>query len=73
MIHRPMSDLARDGLAIVMISCELRETLGMSDRIAVMHGRTIIGELDCTGATQEAILELAPGPPVAAAALTARL
>ena len=49
MIHRPMSDLARDGLAIVMISCELRETLGMSDRIAVMHGRTIIGELDCTG------------------------
>src|SRR5262249_13028407 len=37
-IHRLMSELARDGLAIVMISSELPEILGMSDRIAVMHG-----------------------------------
>jgi rhamnose transport system ATP-binding protein len=60
-IHRLMSDLARDGLAILMISSELPEILGMSDRIAVMHGGTIVGILDRAGATQEAILELALG------------
>jgi rhamnose transport system ATP-binding protein len=60
-IHRLMNELARDGLAIVMISSELPEILGMSDRIAVMHGGTIVGELDRAGATQEAILELALG------------
>jgi rhamnose transport system ATP-binding protein len=60
-IHRLMSDLARDGLAILMISSELPEILGMSDRIAVMHGGTIVGVLDRAGATQEAILELALG------------
>ena len=45
-IHRLMSELAGRGLAILMISSELPEILGMSDRIAVMHGGTIIGELD---------------------------
>ena len=60
-IHRLMSDLAREGLAIVMISSELPEILGMSDRIAVMHGGTIVGVLDRADATQEAILELALG------------
>ena len=44
-----------------MISSELPEILGMSDRIAVMHGGTIVGQLDRAGATQEAILELALG------------
>ena len=60
-IHRLMSELAGRGLAIVMISSELPEILGMSDRIAVMHGGTIVGEFDRAGATQEAILELALG------------
>ena len=60
-IHRLMGDLAAKGLAIVMISSELPEILGMSDRIAVMHGGTIVGTLDREGATQEAILELALG------------
>ena len=44
-----------------MISSELPEILGMSDRIAVMHGGRIVGILDRAGATQEAILELALG------------
>ena len=61
-IHRLMSELAGRGLAILMISSELPEILGMSDRIAVMHGGTIVGDLDRAGATQEAILELALGP-----------
>jgi rhamnose transport system ATP-binding protein len=60
-IHRLMGELAGRGLAIVMISSELPEVLGMSDRIAVMHGGTIVGTLDRAGATQEAILELALG------------
>ena len=60
-IHRLMSELAGRGLAILMISSELPEILGMSDRIAVMHGGTIVGTLDRAQATQEAILELALG------------
>jgi rhamnose transport system ATP-binding protein len=60
-IHRLMGELAAKGMAIVMISSELPEILGMSDRIAVMHGGTIVGTLDRSGATQEAILELALG------------
>jgi rhamnose transport system ATP-binding protein len=60
-IHRLMGELAGKGLAIVMISSELPEILGMSDRIAVMHGGTIVGTLDRSEATQETILELALG------------
>jgi rhamnose transport system ATP-binding protein len=60
-IHRLMCELAGRGLAILMISSELPEVLGMSDRIAVMHGGTIVAVLDRAGATQEAILELALG------------
>ncbi len=60
-IHRLMSELAGAGLAILMISSELPEILGMSDRIAVMHGGTIAGVLDRALATQESILERALG------------
>ncbi len=58
-IHSLMADLAERGLAIVMISSELPELLGMSDRIAVMHGGTIRGTLDRKDATQQSILSLA--------------
>ena len=60
-IHRLMGELAGRGLAILMISSELPEILGMSDRIAVMHGGTIAGVLDRAEATQEEVLELALG------------
>jgi rhamnose transport system ATP-binding protein len=60
-IHRLMSELAGRGLAILMISSELPEILGMSDRIAVMHGGTIVAVLDRKMATQEAVLERALG------------
>jgi rhamnose transport system ATP-binding protein len=60
-IHRLMNELAGRGLAILMISSELPEVLGMSDRIAVMHGGTITDVLDRADATQEAILERALG------------
>jgi rhamnose transport system ATP-binding protein len=44
-----------------MISSELPEILGMSDRIAVMHGGTVVGILDRAEATQEKVLALALG------------
>jgi rhamnose transport system ATP-binding protein len=60
-IHRLMGELARTGLAIIMISSELPEVLGMSDRIAVMHDGRIVGMLSRQEATQEKVLELALG------------
>jgi rhamnose transport system ATP-binding protein len=66
-IHRLMGELAGRGLAILMISSELPEILGMSDRIAVMHDRMVVGVLDRARATQEAVLELALGHGVGSA------
>ena len=60
-IHRIMTELAARGMAIVMISSELPEILGMSDRIAVVHEGTIVATLDRTEATAEAILSWALG------------
>jgi rhamnose transport system ATP-binding protein len=60
-IHGLMMDLAAQGLAIIMISSELPEILGMSDRIAVMHQGTIAGVLSREEATQQKILSLALG------------
>jgi rhamnose transport system ATP-binding protein len=60
-IHRLMGDLAKQGLAIIMISSELPEVLGMSDRIIVMHAGQITGELDRASATPQRVLELALG------------
>jgi rhamnose transport system ATP-binding protein len=60
-IHGLMGDLAAGGMAILMISSELPEVLGMSDRIAVMRGGTIAGILDRAEATQQNVLALALG------------
>ena len=58
-IHRLMVELAERGVAIIMISSELPEVLGMSDRVAVMHGGTVAGILSREEATQQKILSLA--------------
>jgi rhamnose transport system ATP-binding protein len=60
-IHRLMGDLAARGMAILMISSELPEVLGMSDRIAVLRGGALAGILDRAEATQEKVLALALG------------
>ena len=60
-IHALMQDLAERGLAIIMISSELPEILGMSDRIAVMRQGSIAGVLPRAEATPPAILALALG------------
>jgi len=59
-IYLLINELARQGKAILMISSELPEVLGMSDRILVMHEGRITGEIsDVAAATQEGIMELA--------------
>jgi len=60
-IHALMTELAGQGVATLMISSELPEILGMSDRIAVMFGGTIVATLDRAEATQQRILALALG------------
>ncbi|HJZ81211.1 MAG TPA: ATP-binding cassette domain-containing protein, partial [Pyrinomonadaceae bacterium] len=60
-IHAAMSELAAQGMAILMISSDMPEVLGMSDRIVVMRGGTIVGELDRAEADQQKILALALG------------
>ncbi len=60
-IHTLMVDLAERGTAIIMISSELPEILGMSDRIAVMHAGSVAGILSRAEATQQNILSLALG------------
>jgi len=60
-VHALMTELAAQGVAILMISSELPEILGMSDRVAVMHGGTIAGTFDRAEATQEKILAMALG------------
>ena len=60
-IHALMQELAERGLAVLMISSELPEILGMSDRVAVMRGGTIAGVLTRAEATQERVLAMALG------------
>jgi inositol transport system ATP-binding protein len=60
-IYRLMTEFVRSGKAIIMISSELPEILGMSDRIMVMHEGDKAGELSRAEATQEKILHLATG------------
>jgi rhamnose transport system ATP-binding protein len=60
-IHRLMSALAQQGLAILMISSELPEILGMSDRVLVMRQGRIVAEFDRAHADQEAIIGAAMG------------
>ncbi len=60
-IYQLMNQLAANGVAIIMISSELPEVLGMSDRILVMHEGEIAGELSREEATQEQIMHMATG------------
>lgn len=58
-IYRLISELAHRGVAIILVSSELPEILGMSDRVMVMHAGRITGILDKAEADQEKIMALA--------------
>ena len=60
-LYRIMNDLAVQGVAVVMISSELPEILGMSDRILVMCQGRLAGELPGSGSTQEQVMLYATG------------
>lgn len=60
-IYKLMNELAEQGVSIIMISSELEEVLGMSDRVMVMHEGRSNGILDISEATQEKIMALATG------------
>ena len=62
-IYQLMNQLTESGKAIIMISSELPEVIGMSDRILVMHQGRITGEVRNTdNVTQEQLMELAIAP-----------
>lgn len=60
-IYQLMNELTERGVAIIMVSSELPEILGMSDRILVVHEGKVNGELLKENATQEKIMTLATG------------
>jgi ribose transport system ATP-binding protein len=60
-IYRTMDELARGGITILMVSSDLEEVIGMSDRVVVMHERQIKGILDRNELSQERIGNLMTG------------
>ncbi|OTN77721.1 hypothetical protein A5886_002822 [Enterococcus sp. 8G7_MSG3316] len=60
-IYQLMNELAERGIAIIMVSSDLPEILGVSDRIIVLHEGQIAGELSKEDATQETIMTYATG------------
>ncbi len=60
-VHEFMSGMAAEGMAIIMISSELPEILGMSDRVAVMHEGRLVALMDRAEASEENILKAATG------------
>jgi rhamnose transport system ATP-binding protein len=60
-VHALLSDLAAEGIAVLMISSELSEVLGMADRVLVMHEGRLTAELSKEEATEEKVLQAATG------------
>jgi len=60
-IYALMDELAAAGTAILMISSDMEEVLGMSDRVLVMHEGRLAGQLDRSALSEEAIMRLATG------------
>ncbi|HYO38370.1 MAG TPA: sugar ABC transporter ATP-binding protein [Nocardioidaceae bacterium] len=60
-VHRLMSSLAGEGVAIVMVSSELPEVLGMADRVLVMREGRIVAEIPRAEATEESVMFAAMG------------
>ena len=65
-VHRLLGELAAKGLAILMISSELPEVLGMADRVFVMREGRLMREFSRAEATQESIMLAATGQASAA-------
>ncbi|GIH22858.1 ribose import ATP-binding protein RbsA 1 [Acrocarpospora phusangensis] len=62
-VHRLLSELAVGGIAVLMISSELPEVLGMADRVLVMHEGRLVAEIPREDATEETVMAAATGRP----------
>jgi rhamnose transport system ATP-binding protein len=60
-VHRLLSELAGQGVAVVMVSSELPEVLGMADRVLVMHEGRLVREIARADATEESVMFAATG------------
>jgi ribose transport system ATP-binding protein len=60
-IYRHMTTLAQQAVGIIMVSSDMEEVVGMSDRVVVMHEGRIAGVLDKAQITEESIIQLATG------------
>jgi rhamnose transport system ATP-binding protein len=60
-VHRLLSRLAADGVAVLMISSDLPEVLGMADRVLVMHEGRLVAEIPRAEATEESVMAAATG------------
>ncbi len=65
-VHAFMAELAAEGLAVIMVSSEIPEVMGMSDRVIVMREGRIVSELAGPALTPEALVRAAAGIPEAA-------
>jgi ribose transport system ATP-binding protein len=63
-IYKLMRGLADTGVAVMMISSDMEEVIGVSDRIAVMHEGRISGTLNPEQFSEENVLQLAVGKPL---------
>ena len=66
-IYRLIGGMAKNGKAVLLISSEIPEVVGMSDRVLVLHSGRVVGELMGDECTQEAVLRLATGGSVVGA------
>ena len=57
--YNMICDIAKRGIGVILISSELPEVIGLSDRILVMRGKQIVGEIDAADATEEELLTMA--------------
>jgi rhamnose transport system ATP-binding protein len=60
-VHRLLSELAAEGMAVVMVSSELPEVLGMADRVLVMHEGRLVKEIAREQADEESVMFAATG------------
>ncbi|SKA66304.1 hypothetical protein [Enterovibrio nigricans] len=60
-VYHFMSDLVKEGLAVIMVSSELSEVMGMSDRIVVMHEGLSVAEFEQEDFSAEKIVSAATG------------
>lgn len=60
-IHKLLRELAEQGIGVIVVSSELPEVMGVSDRIIVIHEGHLAGIVDCQWATEENIMKLASG------------